>query len=982
MKKDHGQTRTLLVGHGTLATARIFGWILIFFFVFQGTAPGQSSTYARLVGTVTDQTEAVVPGVEVMAVANATNLTIEAITDDKGNYVIDKLIPGLYGVSAELPGFKRKVHVVIPLAVSQVARVDFNLEPGEMIETVVVTGYLPIIDTDDAELGAVVDESRILDMPLKDRDLVKLAYLTTGASHQDSYVGASVMNPYGGFFPAFNGLYAFSNQITLDGSANQSAMTMNPVVQATPETIQEFKVITNNYSAEYGRVGGAVISMLSKSGSNELHGHAWYYFRDEAFDAADFFTNKLGGEKLPVNYQIFGGSIGGPIIKDRTFFHAHYERFIDDFEQVDFATVPSIALRTGDLRGAGASGPIPQLYNPFDVVDGQRSPFDGNQIPRSLWNPIYIKVMELIPPPEPNVPGVSDRNFSFPNTRNTRINKYSLRGDHHLASGDTLFGRFSWQNTPEVSHGRSLRVGLPGAELHGINRSRSERSRGWQTAIGWVNPMGSNLVTEFNASIWKTAWLVSEPLHRTNFADLLGYDDADRNPVFYPDGSRGPGNVPRINLEDYTGWGGTFTTPLSDWGLGFKYTASWRRGNHYFKFGFNHSRNLDVNFSQVGPHAGGGDYFDGFAAGQINRDEDGSISGATFGDPWADFMLGLPRSTFGNSLGLANSYSRFNQSHYNAFVNDDWKLGSNLTLNLGLRWEQPLPPYYEGSPDGSFSTDYYYCAIDYSQSQGRIDPVQIVPQGFDIPLWQGSAALAVPFQNLSRRGCYEPRWNYFAPRFGLAWRMFGTNRTVLRFGAGLNYDQGFSLFQAQPLGPARGRINVFEERGAETPSLFLGRRLGLPTQLNTGEHSSGQFLELDWQEGRIYSYNLSIQHEIFRGTKLEIGYVGNQGRHLRVTSAFNSAMPEGYVVPLIDGSTVALTSDPISAGAPPGYRETPPRAPGQDSEPDGPIPRSGPPVSPVPTATHTTTRCRPSWSGDFKKAWRCPWATPGPRLWH
>ena len=534
MTKDRGQTETLLARYATLATARIFGWILIFFFVFQGTAPGQSSTYARLVGTVTDQTEAVVPGVDVMAVANATNLTFEATTDDKGNYVIDKLIPGLYGVSAELPGFKREVKVDIPLEVSQVARVDFHLQPGEMIETIVVTGYLPIINTDDAELGAVIDESRILDMPLKDRDVVKLAYLTTGASHQDSYVGASVMNPYGGFFPAFNGLYAFSNQITLDGSNNQSAMTMNPVVQATPETIQEFKVITNNYSAEYGQVGGAVISMLSKSGSNELHGHAWYYFRDEAFDAAGFFTNKTGGEKLPVNYQIFGGSIGGPIIKDRTFFHAHYERFIDDFEQVDFATVPSMALRTGDFREGGASGQNPQLYNPFDVVDGQRSPFDGNQIPRSLWNPIYAKVLELIPPPEPNVPGVSARNYSFPNTRNTRINKYSLRGDHHLAGGDTLFGRFSWQNTPETSHGGSLQVGLPGAELHGIRRSRSERSRGWQSAIGWVNPLGSNLVTEFNASIWKTAWLVSEPLHETNFADLLGYDDAERNPVSGP----------------------------------------------------------------------------------------------------------------------------------------------------------------------------------------------------------------------------------------------------------------------------------------------------------------------------------------------------------------------------------------------------------------------------------------------------------------
>ena len=206
---------------------------------------------------------------------------------------------------------------------------------------------------------------------------------------------------YGGGYPAFNGLYLSSNQITLDGTNNQSYMTRRPAVPLTPETVQEFKVVTNNYSAEYGRVGGAVISMLSKSGSNELHGHGWYYIRDERFDAANFFTNKLGGNQLPVDYQIFGGSVGGPIIKDRTFFHTHYERFIDNLELPAFLTVPSQNLRDGDFSGSGPSGPIPQLYNPFDVVDGQRLPFADNRIPRSLWSPVYSKMMELMAPPPP-----------------------------------------------------------------------------------------------------------------------------------------------------------------------------------------------------------------------------------------------------------------------------------------------------------------------------------------------------------------------------------------------------------------------------------------------------------------------------------------------------------------------------------------------------------------------------------------------------
>ena len=352
---------------------------------------------------------------------------------------------------------------------------------------------------------------------------------------------------------------------------------------------------------------------------------------------------------------------------------------------------------------------------------------------------------------------------------------------------------------------------------------------------------------------------------------------------------------------------------VGDTGVGLKYTVSWRRGNHYLKFGIEHTRNLDVTSDEKTPYAGGFDFYNGRSAGQILRNDGGSISGATFGQPWADFLLGLPALVGGNNLGLGTRYARYNQSHYNAFLNDDWKVGPNLTLNLGLRWEQPRPPTYEGSLDGSFSTDYYLCAFDYSQARNRIDPVQRVPQGFDIPQWQGATGLAVPFANLTRRSCYQARWRYFSPRVGLAWRLFGSNRTVLRLGGGLNYDQEFGHVKARGLFPALGRFTVDAVRGTETPSLFAGQRLDLPA-LDLNDYSVNYHSELEWEEGQVYSYNLSIQHEIFRATKLEIGYVGNQGRHIREISPFNVAMPEGYVAPLIDGTSVALTSDRITAG--------------------------------------------------------------------
>ena len=742
--------------------------------------------------TVKDETGGLLPDTTVTATARATNVARTAISNERGDYILDKLIPGGYDLSAELPGFATQVFLDIRLEVTQVARQDIYLKIGAVrLRAVEVIGYVPIIDTDSIEFGAVVEEKIILDLPLQDRDLLSLAYLTTGATRERIPHTDDRFVEIGGGWPSFNGLYSDSNQFSLDGSSNTSALTHHPIVWATPETVQEFKVITNNYSAEYGRSGGAVISMLSKSGSNEFHGHGWYYVRDERFDAANFFTNRFGREQEPLDYRIFGGSIGGPIIKDKTFFHAHYERFIDDRAHPEFLTVPSLAMREGDFSGIGPFGQIPQLYNPFDVVDGQRQPFDGNRIPRSLWNPVYRKVMELLPPPTPNVEGVTSNNYTYPFTEHGRPNKYSIRGDHHFAGGDTLFGRFSWQNTPYTSP--SGGYSIPGAELHGSMIGFFDGHHGWQTAIGWVNPMGSNLVTEFNLSIWKLLIQFARPLEDRDWAQELGYDDAHLHPVYFPDGSRGSGGLPRILLNGYESWAPWGERPLGDTGLGLKYTASWRKGDHYLKFGFEHTRELDVFNLSVSAYGRGGDFYDGFATGQIRRNEAGQITGAGRGEAWADFTLGVPFFVNGNNLGLDAWSARYNQSHYSAFLNDDWKVGPNLTLNLGLRWERPQPPYYEGSPDGKFPTDYHYCAIDYSQAEGRIDPVQMMPLDFDIEQWQGPTGLAVPFANLSRRGCYEAKSRYFASRFGLAWRLFGGNRTVLRLGAGLNYDQSTGL---------------------------------------------------------------------------------------------------------------------------------------------------------------------------------------------
>ena len=337
-----------------LATAAL---VLVVHALAAPLAYGQAATFSRLLGTVRDQTGAVVPGVEVTATATATNIPHMAVTNDRGDYVVDKLIPGFYDISAELPGFKVARSLGVRLEVQTVSRVDLTMEPGDISEQVTVTGQSTIIDTDNAEVAAVIEEKKILDLPLAGRDMVKLAYLTTGGTQERQEIGYSTLYAYGGGYPTFNGLYSHSNQIQLDGSNNMGYITQRPTVQPTPETVQEFKVITNNYSAEYGRVGGAVITMLSKSGSNEFHGHAWYYFRDEGLRCGQLLPEPLriaeasGG--LPHRRRLHRRSRPqGQDLLPRPLREVHRQ----PANVSGFATAPSTAIHAGRLFGIGRQG--------------------------------------------------------------------------------------------------------------------------------------------------------------------------------------------------------------------------------------------------------------------------------------------------------------------------------------------------------------------------------------------------------------------------------------------------------------------------------------------------------------------------------------------------------------------------------------------------------------------------------------------------
>ncbi len=863
--------------------ARILAlWAVVLLFVF--TQPkllwGQSTTFARLVGTVTDATGGVVPGVEIEVRNQATNIVREVLTGPAGMYIVDKLIPGIYDVTAGIPGFKQQVHSGVRLEVYQKARLDFLLTPGEIADSIVVTGESLVIDTQSAEIGAVVEHRQIVDLPTKDRDLFQLVVLVPGATEQPAW------GRIGGGLPSFNGQPPNSNQITYDGAVSTSVNRAQPVVRPTPETVSEFKIITANYSAEYGRVAGAVINIVSRSGTNEFRGTAWEYWRNDRFDANNFFANRRGLGKLPVSQHDFGIAVGGPIQRDRTFFFGAYEGFRNTFSRPGLMAVPSLAERQGDFSGGGAAFPGGNIYDPFNVVDGERVQFPGNKIPANRIHPIASTINQKFPFPQPNVEGFP--NYSYADTSILDRTKASARIDHQLSSDNTLFGRFTWQNAPEIRDGPY--PGPPGTP-NGVYQGRFDEEQGWQTAVGWIKSFGGNLINEINVGFhWK--YRDNEAIDPINWEKEFGFDYGDQVLETLPDGGPGPAGLPSMRITGYARYRGQSDLIEGDKGLGIKETVAWNRGNHYVKLGFDMLRYYEVNQRWV-PMSASDTRFNGFGTSQIA----GSI-----GQPFADFLLGTPSRANVNlwepeTSGIA-ALTSYDKTNYNFFINDDWRIKPNVTLNLGLRYELNLPVTFENNRAS--------CYID--GSQGRFNPVQVVPQGFPIQAFTGGdpSKLSIPHRERDSRSCVSTQYKNFAPRLGIAWRPTGNNRTAIRAGYGVSYDQWFGIMIAATgfVGPYTGFQTVQVQTRDASPALNFGEFLTLDSVASQQEQRLYESIDPNWQEADIHSYNLSFQHEILPRTRLEVAYVGNQARHLSNIRAWNKSEPAGSEIILMTGERV------------------------------------------------------------------------------
>src|SRR5262244_3280555 len=469
------------------------------------TASAQVTT-ADLVGTIRDNTGAVVRGVKVTLTNVATGVSRSVTTTDDGNYIFTSLYPGRYALTAEAPGFRKVERTGVELQVNQRAQIDLELQVGEVGETVRIEGTAPLLESQSSVLGSVIQERQAQDLPLNGRNFVQLAILSPGVSGTGFGARGTIMSgtrpddlrPGTELF--VNGNRESSNNYLYDGIDNNDRLTLAIVVRPAVEAIKEFKIQTNLFSAEQGRNPGGQVDVVTKSGGNDIHGAAYEFLRNDALDANNFFSNRAGQKKPPFKQNQFGGAIGGPVIKGKTFYFGDYDGFRQRQGRVFVNTVPTLRMRQGDF-GEVAGG----VFDPATTVQNgaafTRQQFPNNVIPQNRWDPVTAKLINAYPLPTSSA---LVNNLVTAPTRAQDWDQYDVRVDHNHSERNTFFTRYSWSKTATTNPFTFAAVQLPGlSKAVGLGNedtfAGTSTLRAHHAVINWVHVFSPRILLDLRA---------------------------------------------------------------------------------------------------------------------------------------------------------------------------------------------------------------------------------------------------------------------------------------------------------------------------------------------------------------------------------------------------------------------------------------------------------------------------------------------------
>jgi hypothetical protein len=868
---------------------------IVFLLTFLSASFLYGQATGSISGTVTDATGSAVPSAKVTVTAPATGLSRSSTTNESGEYIVPLLGVADYTVQVELQGFQTAKAEGIRLQVDEHRELDFKLTPASVQTSVEVNATAVAIQTSDATLGQVITSQQVNDLPLNGRDFVQLATMTPGTTQEtnpNSFFNggpSSEASARGSYSLSVGGSRANSTDWLLDGNDNNELTSGAISILSSIDSIQEFKVLTYNYSAEWGTRGGPTVLVTTKSGSDQFHGSVFEFFRNTDLDARSFFATST--EKFNLNQ--FGFSLGGPIKKDKTFFFV-------DFEQKDqrhgipyTGVVPSVPMRSGNFTdnafgqpntislvnpyATGANGnPVPFMCSggaalPAAANGGQAAGTPCNIIPQSLINPIGQELINLYPLPNANNAALG-YNYTSEPVRKLNEGKFDIRLDENISAKDTLFARFSYDQATSYVPG-----GAPGfAEQGPFASNQGIINHARNVAISETHLFSPNTVNQLSGGFNRIFDYITSQGTGSNEATALGIPGADL-------GGNSSG-LTSVELEGiywslgdrgYTPFvGGTNVWMISD-------SLDMVRGSHDIRIGGNIRAN-QLNTVAVG-------FPNGFWV----------VSGLWTGDPAADLLTGLTSlAIHDQEFGGGNTGRRWKL--YRPYIEDNWRVSKSLTLNLGLAWALMTPESEVGNRQSDFNP---------ANGQFLIAGVNAGP----------GAGIKMDLTALE-------------PRLGAAWKPFG-NTTVFRGGYAIFHDSSWNqgaqgLWQNPPdyaesdqfaFGGNCTFATALCAANGLTPSA-ISLSSGFPTftaPVNPVDFTGNiQAQNTNFKQGRIQQFNFNVEQEIPGQIVLTAGYAGSRSSHILVYGNNINVGSPGACGGVVPGYTLGCGPNGASFGVP------------------------------------------------------------------
>ncbi len=816
---------------------------------------------ASVRGTVTDESSAAIGNAKVVITDADRGTTHTANTDETGRYVVTALPPGNYTLSVEAAGFKRFAADRFNLAVQQQATIDAKLQIGDVTTTVQVEGAAALVNTTIANLGQVIENRYILQLPNLGRNSMSLAYLTPGVVGSGGRRGDNSTN-----FVA-NGSRNSTSDVLVDGvtvtTVEQNSGISDLKFSPSVDAVQEFKMQTNFFSAEYGQTGSAVVNMVTRSGTNNFHGTGYYFLRDNVLNANDWFANRAGRAIPAFHRDQYGGVVGGPVIRNRTFFFAAYEYTKQQSPTSSTVSLPTELQRRGDFSQTfNASGQLMTIYNPFDTfVNAQnqveRRPFPGNVIPQNMMNPIALKALSYVPlPNQPGAQFTNTANWFGQGINSSSGQQMTFKGDHNLSSSHRLSGRYSFapsQGTNPNLWGDNN----PAYWTGGPNKTRTH-----SMVADYTGTMGASTVVSFRYGFTYSDY-ARNPNSGYGFditslglpSNMVEASTHKIFPRFAPEGFQEFGTEPYWIMDRQEGvhhWSGSVTKIL---------------GAHNMKFGGERRYNM-LDYNQPGNPSGRFNFSRGITC-RINTSCPGNE-----GNGLATMLLGWPS---GSEFQIEpKAFSR--SAYWGFFFQDDWKITRKLTLNLGLRYDFDVPRW-------ELQNRYSYLDLNA-----------------DSPIKLNGTPLkgVLKFNDDERRSPFNADMNNWAPRIGFAYAL--NEKTAIRSGYGLFYQ----LSRATDFGrPGTGFTINSPVNWSLDSNATLNRQLANPYPdgvLLPPGRSQGDMTLIGLGVGspvpsfnrnpEYHSWNFSIQRELPGQSVLEMNYTGSRGTHLFIPLTTLSPIPQ------------------------------------------------------------------------------------------